>query len=79
MKKILVPTDFSNNALKAVDYAVAIAEKADAEIILLNAFMAVDTTLSARKGLFDEYNNSIAVDSREQLKDLKENIEKNQR
>lgn len=77
MKKILVPTDFSNNATKAVNYAIAIAEKADAEIILLNAFMAVDTTFSARRGVFDEYNNSIAADNREQLKELKESIEKN--
>ena len=76
MKKILVPTDFSDNALKAVDYAVAIAEKAASEIILLNAFMAVDTTFSGRKAFFDEYNNSIATDRRDQLKNLQQVIEK---
>ena len=36
MQKILVPTDFSDNAKKAIDYAVAVAEKANAEIVLLN-------------------------------------------
>lgn len=77
MKKILVPTDFSDNATKAVDYAIVIAEKAGAELILLNAFTAVDTRLSARKGVFEEYNNSIAADMRERLKGLKENIEMN--
>ena len=76
MKKILVPTDFSNNALKAVDYAVAIAEKADAEIILLNALAVVDTTFSSRKAVFEEYNNSLAADMREQLKDLQQTVEK---
>ncbi|MEJ7829097.1 MAG: universal stress protein [Segetibacter sp.] len=76
MKKILVPTDFSDNATKAVFYAVSKAEKENAEIILLNAFRAVDTTFSARRNVFEEYNNSIAADNREQLKDFKERIEK---
>ena len=76
MKKILVPSDFSNNAQKAVDYAVAIAEKADAEIILLNALAVVDTTFSSRKAVFEEYNNSLAADMREQLKDLQQTVEK---
>lgn len=76
MKKILVPTDFSNNATKAVDYAVAIAEKAGAEIILLNALAVVDTTFSSRKAVFEEYNNALAADMREQLKDLQQAVEK---
>lgn len=37
MKKILVPTDFSPCADKALQYALTIAEKAGAEIILLHA------------------------------------------
>jgi nucleotide-binding universal stress UspA family protein len=36
MKKILVPTDFSPNAAKALDYAVSIAKIASAEIVLLH-------------------------------------------
>ena len=36
MKKILVPTDFSRNALKAVTYAAEIAEKSGAVIYLLH-------------------------------------------
>ena len=76
MQKILVPTDFSDNAKKAIDYAVALAEKAASEIILLNAFMAVDTTFSDRRAFFDEYNNSIAADRRDQLKNLQQVIEK---
>lgn len=36
MKKILVPTDFSKNALKAVTYASEIAQKSGASIFLLH-------------------------------------------
>lgn len=36
MRKILVPTDFSENALKAVGYAAEIAIKSSADIILLH-------------------------------------------
>ena len=38
MKKILVPTDFSETANKARDYAIQLAQLMDAEIILLNTF-----------------------------------------
>ena len=74
MKKILVPTDFSDNSLKAVDYAIALAGKANAEIILVNIFTNVDTTFVNRKGLINEYNNTLAQGIREQLKDLQQNI-----
>lgn len=37
MKRILVPTDFSPNATKALGYAVQVARRAKAEIILLHA------------------------------------------
>lgn len=36
MQKILVPTDFSNNALKAIGYAAEIAKKSGATIFLLH-------------------------------------------
>jgi nucleotide-binding universal stress UspA family protein len=38
MKKILVPTDFSETANKARDYAIQLAQLIDAEIILFNTF-----------------------------------------
>lgn len=38
METILVPTDFSDSADNAVDYAVRLAKHFDARIILLNAF-----------------------------------------
>ncbi|MEO8960358.1 MAG: universal stress protein [Ginsengibacter sp.] len=36
MQKILVPTDFSNNALKALAYAAELAQKSGASILLLH-------------------------------------------
>ena len=36
LQKILVPTDFSDYAAKALDYAIAFAERHQAEIILLH-------------------------------------------
>lgn len=38
MKTILVPTDFSKNAINALYYAIAIAKREKARIILLHAF-----------------------------------------
>lgn len=37
MKKILVPTDFSSNAEKALNYAVQIAKKMNAELLLIHS------------------------------------------
>lgn len=61
MKKILVPTDFSDNASKAVEYAVALASRTNTEIILLNAFAAVDGSLSPAKGVLEEYTIDLLV------------------
>jgi nucleotide-binding universal stress UspA family protein len=41
MKTILVPTDFSKNANNALDYAIAIAKKEKAKIILLHAYNVI--------------------------------------
>lgn len=45
MKKILVPTDFSENARQALDVAVKIAKKTDAEIVLLHVNEQVGAAL----------------------------------
>ncbi|HEY5370097.1 MAG TPA: universal stress protein [Hanamia sp.] len=59
MQKILVPTDFSNNALKAVGYAAEIAKKSGASIFLLHVIeptinMATMQTDSSRKMVLEE-------------------------
>jgi nucleotide-binding universal stress UspA family protein len=38
MKKIIVPTDFSDNAKKALDVAVEIARRSQGEIVVFNAY-----------------------------------------
>ena len=38
MKKILFPTDFSDNSLHAAKYAVLLAERLNADIIFLNVY-----------------------------------------
>lgn len=57
MKRILVPTDFSDNADRARDYAINLAELLDAEVFLLNTYhiphagatMVVDVQALARE------------------------------
>ena len=39
MKSILAPTDFSNNSLKAIDFAAEIAIKFNAKLTLLHAYL----------------------------------------
>lgn len=54
MKRILVPTDFSPNAEKAIDYAVQIARISRAEIFLLHAaeaYLVPDILNAAREKL----------------------------
>lgn len=74
--KLLVPTDFSKNAQKAVDYAVTIADKTNAEIVLLHAYQIIDTTSQTRKLLFEEYNYSIAKKLNDELKIQRNRIAK---
>lgn len=74
--KLLVPTDFSKNAQRAVDYAVKIADKAHAEIILLHAYQIIDTESPTRKLLFEEYNYSIARKLHDELKTQRSRIAK---
>lgn len=39
MKKIVLPTDFSDNAINAVEYAIAMFSDEDVEFILLNTYI----------------------------------------
>jgi len=72
--KLLVPTDFSKNAQRAVDYAVKIADKAHAEIVLLHSFQIIEAESPARKLLFEEYNYSIAGKLHDELNTQRNNI-----
>lgn len=75
MKKILVPTDFSLNANKALDFAVQIARQAKAEIILVHACDLIDTTFKDRQTIYKEHNQTIIDKANENLSLLKKSIE----
>lgn len=66
--KILVPTDFSDNANNALDFATEIAKAEKAEITLLYAFYAVyDFAAQAT-----EIISTIERDAKKQLKEISE-------
>lgn len=75
MKKILVPTDFSPNADKALDFAVQIAKQAKAEIILIHACEILNLTFNDHIDLKKEYNQTIIDKAMENLSLLKKSIE----
>lgn len=54
MKKILLPTDFSTNARKAIDYAIALFEKENCTFYILNAYYNAP---SASGNKFDAQKN----------------------
>ena len=75
MKKILVPTDFSLNANKALDFAVQIAKQANAEIHLIHACDLIDTIFKDNQAMYKEYNQTISDKANENLSLLKKSIE----
>ena len=44
IKRIVVPTDFSNDSLKALDYAIDFAHSHDAELLLVNVVEPIRNT-----------------------------------
>lgn len=74
--KLLVPTDFSKNAGRAIDYAAKIATKYGAHITLLHAYQIIDTASTSRKMLFEEYNYSIARKLHDEVKNQRNRIAK---
>jgi nucleotide-binding universal stress UspA family protein len=72
--KILVPTDFSENADRAIDYAVKMAGRNGAEIILLHAYKQVKTVLNTGWAFYEEYNSIVAQNIHEELNLLRDKI-----
>ncbi|HJY21420.1 MAG TPA: universal stress protein, partial [Hanamia sp.] len=65
MKRILVPTDFSKCADKAIDFAVQSAKIVPIEIILLHSFEVKDNMYSDYMGVNREFNVSMLNDAKE--------------
>lgn len=64
MQKILVPTDFSSNALKAVTYASEIARKSGAAIVLLHV---IEPSINMVNPQADLYRDEVVKERSEQL------------
>lgn len=64
MQKILVPTDFSDNALKAITYASEIAQKSGAVVCLLHA---IEPTINMVNPQADLYRDEVVQEKSEQL------------
>jgi nucleotide-binding universal stress UspA family protein len=75
MKRILVPTDFSKCADKAIDFAVQSAKIVPIEIVLLHSFEVKDNMYFDYMGVNREFNVSMLNDAKEKLAALKKNIE----
>src|SRR5688572_3215354 len=74
MKRILVPTDFSTSASKALDFAVQIAKRSKGEIILVHACDLVEP-FKDELGVQIEHNKMIIDEANKKLNLLKKNIE----
>ena len=71
MKTILVPTDFSQNAFKALEYATFLAKNIGAKIVLLNAYQIPPST----SNVMINFADILEKDSREELGKLMKKIE----
>lgn len=77
MKQILVPTDFSKCAGNAIDFAVQSAKIIPMEITLLNSFELNDNMYTDYIGVNREFNQTMLIETKEKLADLKKSIKEN--
>lgn len=66
IKKILVPVDFSNNSMNALQTAVAMAKRHNADLKLLHVF-DIDNTLYPEENMGSNSNPDIAIKSLSRL------------
>jgi nucleotide-binding universal stress UspA family protein len=71
MKKLLVPTDFSATADKAFDYAVALASKMDADIIVLHCISIPAPALTEDPEDVDQLSAEMETGALRKLADYK--------
>ncbi len=79
MKTILVPTDFSENADNALNYAIELAKKEKAKIILLHAFHVTYVYPDVPMQYLNEQIQSVEQLASNQLKVLCEKVEKSEK
>ena len=69
MKKIIVPTDFSDNSLKALRYACQIIQSYDGKITLLHAYK-----LMQRAGTYIAIEHKMRKEAQEDLEEFIQKI-----
>lgn len=75
MKKVLIPTDFSPNALRAVQYAIEIARRSNVSIHLLHVCDTIlDPVLTGHEKITRDYNSTICAEAQQNLNRLQESI-----
>jgi nucleotide-binding universal stress UspA family protein len=75
MKKILVPTDFSDCASNALDFAVQAAKHLSVDIVLLHSFEIKDNMYTDYMGVNRYFNQSMLDDNHQRLLTIKKAIE----
>lgn len=78
MKKIVVPTDFSAYANKALTYAVELARKLHARVALVHACDLLDEEFTGHRSLIKDYNRERIEELKGKLQDTKELIQKSE-
>lgn len=73
MKTILVPTDFSDNANRALEYACNLALQTKAKIVLMNAFQSPASTSNVMINFTDILEEDSRTDLAKDLAKLREN------
>ena len=74
MNTILVPTDFSKNAKNALDYAIVLAKKESAKIILVHAFHVLYITPDLPVEFLADEIDIVETTANKQLKVLSEKV-----
>jgi len=61
MRKILIPTDFSENAMNAIKYAMNLFKYDTSEFLIMNAFAdeVYENTLELTRPFFEEYKEKV--------------------
>lgn len=78
MKKIVVPTDFSAYANKALTYAVELARKLHARVALVHACDLLDEEFTGHKALIQDYNRERVDELKGKLEGMKQLLQKSE-
>jgi nucleotide-binding universal stress UspA family protein len=78
MQKILLPTDGSENAIKAGEYAISLADMSGAEIIILNVIDTNYLNAIPQAEIRESVDEELRNDMKNALKRFEETIEENQ-